>query len=213
LPLRSLRSTHNPRLYAKFGQQPIYGPHDANAKLPLQDEIGFPRPGHPAPKRELFDFGGRLPAWKGAIKQGVQRPVAGYGFGTEERVFVDRYYPFLSNRPENSYIGTFLQLGVVGGVLLVVLIVLAIRAGVRARDDTAAAACLAVVVTGAVVALGQSYLTSVGSPATAPFWLCAFLLATARPARAARTAAEPRARGTTRAPASRTVPPRGARQA
>lgn len=179
------RAKHNPPgLYHQFGHQLTYGPHDAEARLPLEDEIGFPRPGHEA-KRRLFDLGGRAPAWKGAVRQGAQRPVVGYGFGTEERVFVDRYYPFLGDRPENSYIGTFLQLGAVGVVLLLALIALSIRAGLRARRDPAVAACLAVVVTGVVIAVGQSYITSVGSPATAPFWLCAFLLA-ALPRRSAR---------------------------
>jgi hypothetical protein len=175
LPPRAARNP--PSLYQNFGHVPTYGPHDAEALLPLEDEIGFPRPGHSA-KRMLFDLGGRFPAWKGALRQGVQRPVVGYGFGTEERVFVDRFYPFYGDRPENSYIGTFLQLGVAGIVLLVVLIALALRAGLRlhARRDPAVAACLAVVVAGAVIAIGQSYITSVGSPATAPFWLCAFLL-------------------------------------
>jgi hypothetical protein len=176
------RAKHNPPgLYKNFGQQPIYGPHDAEGILPLEDEIGFPRPGHPPKNRAFFDFGGRLPAWKGALHEGAERPVVGYGFGTEERVFVDRYYPFLSGRPENSYIGTFLQLGVVGVLLLLALIAAAVRGSIRARRDPAAAACVAVVVAGAVIALGQSYVTSVGSPATGAFWLCAFLLTAVPP--------------------------------
>ena len=40
-----------------------------------------------------------------------------------------------------------------------------------------AAACAGVFAGGVVLAVTQSFLTSVGSPATAPFWLCAFLLA------------------------------------
>ena len=170
----------NPVLYTEFGQIPVLGPRDAAALLPLQDEIGFPGRGGSEAKRTLLDAGGRWPAWKGAAGQAADRPAAGYGFGLEDRVFVDRYYPFFSERPENSYIGIFLQLGVAGlAAFLAVLAAFAVYAvrALRARPDrAAAAACAAVVAAGLVLALAQSYLTSVGSPATAPFWVCAFLL-------------------------------------
>src|SRR5207253_10666321 len=125
---------------------------------------------------------GRLPAWRGAVEQAAQRPLEGYGFGTEERVFVDRYYPFLSDRPENSYIGMLLQLGAVGLLAFLALVGSIAWQGVRVlsrlRPDQrpAGAACLAVVAAGLVIAIAQSYITSVGSPPTAPFWLCAFML-------------------------------------
>ncbi len=188
------RAKKNPTVNVQFGQTPVFGPHDAAALLPLQDEFGFPRPGRPEPHRSLFDAGGRLPAWKGAVKQAAQRPLAGYGFGMEDKVFVDRYYPFFSGRPENSYIGALLQLGAVGFVLLLAFFVLVAREGVdvlrrlapAARDPVAA--CLGVTAAGAVVGVAQSYLTSVGSPAAAPVWICAFLLGALAPARPRPTA-------------------------
>jgi hypothetical protein len=208
------RSKTNPTINVQFGQTPILGPHDAAPLLPLSDEFGFPRPGRPAPHRSLFDAGGRLPAWEGALKQAAQRPLAGYGFGMEDKVFVDRYYPFLSDRPENSYIGALLQLGAVGLVLLVVFFVLVARDGTRvlrrlapeARDPVAA--CLGVLAAGAVVGIAQSYLTSVGSPATAPVWICAFLLgalAPVPPRPTARGSAPQRVRGS--AQPTRPAPP------
>ena len=43
---------------------------------------------------------GRTQAWRGAIGQAEQRPVVGYGFGTESRVFIDRWSGFVGSVPE-----------------------------------------------------------------------------------------------------------------
>lgn len=162
------------------------GPRDAQAKVPLQAEIGFPAPRAPIRRRSFFDSSGRLPAWRGALEQAAERPLAGYGFGTEERVFVDRYFLFYSSVPENSYIGALVQLGVVGTLLLLALLGALIVRGWRslaAVDDPSAravGALLGVVACGLVLAASQSYVTSAGSPASPTFWLCALLLATLR---------------------------------
>ena len=165
--------------------------YDAQARLPLESEIGFPRPGAAPYRRSFFDSSGRVPAWKGALEQVAERPGAGYGFGTEEKVFVDRYFLFYSALPENSYIGALLQLGLVGLVLLLALVgALVLRAwrslsALNVPESRAAGALLGVVGCGLVLAASQSYITSAGAPASPTFWLCALLLA-ALPARAAR---------------------------
>ena len=46
--------------------------------------------------------------------QAAERPIAGYGFGTEDTVFVDRFYSFDGGFVENTYLGLFLQLGAAG---------------------------------------------------------------------------------------------------
>ena len=175
----------NPVLYSEFGVQLPLGPSDAQFILPLESEFGFPAEGFEAKgrPRSLFSTSGRASAWEGAVKQALERPVLGYGFGTEDRVFVDRFYTFYSSTVENSFLGAALQLGVVGlGLLLALIAALAAR-GVRALGSMAgparpvAAACLGVVAAGVVLGMTQSFLTSVGNPATAPFWLSAFLLA------------------------------------
>jgi O-Antigen ligase len=160
---------------------PPLGPADAQARLPLESEIGFPAPGDDPFRRSLFTSSGRLDAWRGALDQARERPVAGYGFGTEDGVFADRYYLHYSALVENSYLGTLLQLGLVGlGLLLAALVLLAARALAHDRFPAsirgAAAACAGAVVCGLFLAFSQSFLTSVGSPAMIPFWLCAFLL-------------------------------------
>jgi O-antigen ligase len=171
----------NPRI---FPQEPaLLGRKDAQGILPLQNEIGSPSPYAKPYRRGFFDTSGRTPAWRGALKQALRRPLLGYGFGTEEKVFVDRYYLFFSNRIENSYLATMLQLGLIGLAVLVSLLVAIVLLGwrgLRSVDGHArgvGAACLGVVTAGVLIAVTQSYLTSVGSTAAAPFWIAAFLLA------------------------------------
>jgi hypothetical protein len=157
-------------------------PNDAQCSLRLEDEIGRPT-GFEAPKgRSIFGSSGRLDAWRGALREGAERPGVGFGFGTESKAFTDRYYTFQGGVPENSYIGMFLQLGAVGFLLLVglavALLVAAVRA-VRTSDSESrgvAAACAAILLVGLGLALFQSYLYAAGNTATLSVWLGAFLV-------------------------------------
>jgi O-Antigen ligase len=188
----------DPILNPDFGARKPIGPADAQFILPLESEINLPDFGTKTKPRRLFETSGRLTAAAGALGQAAERPVVGYGFGTEERAFVDRYYNFTAERVENSYVAIVLQLGVVGVALLLAFLGLTAVRGVQlvlrldgyARRVTAAA--LGVFAGGLVLGGTQSFMMSVGSPATAPFWLATFLLggatlATARAARAHRT--------------------------
>lgn len=148
------------------------------------NEIGRPPPGEPeaAYQRTLFSSSGRAQAWDGALREALERPLLGYGFGTEELVFIDRYYIFQGSRPENSYLGFLLQLGFVGlglylaiGVAAAVALRRSLRLGAAPRG--AVAACAGVVAAGFVIAVFQSYVYSVGNVATVTFWTAAFLLA------------------------------------
>lgn len=150
------------------------------------NELGRPRPGEQAVvnHRTLFTSSGRAQAWDGAIRQSMERPLLGYGFGTEELVFDDRYYVFQSGRPENSYIGLALQLGLaglglflLGGVLLAVVFFRCVRRWQRFRPVPLA--CAGIVASGLVLALIQSYVYAVGNVATVSFWLASFLLGAA----------------------------------
>jgi MFS family permease len=153
------------------GNTEPYTPNDAEYILRMGDELGA---GSSGSSRSVFDTSGRVQAWEGALRQGDDRPLLGYGFGTEKRVFVDRYRDFEGGVPENSFIGLFLQLGAVGLAvflaLLAALVVAALRAGGRV-----AAVGLAVLATGIVLAVVQSYLYAVGNVATLGVWICAFL--------------------------------------
>jgi hypothetical protein len=151
----------------------------------LSDDVGHPPFGVAETTRKprtLFGSSGRAQAWNGALKLGAERPVAGYGFGTEDRVFVDRYADFNSNTPENSYIGLFLQLGAVGLAAFVAFlagIVVRGALGLSRLGDAErrlAAACAGAVVAGLLLAVFQSYVYAVGNNATASLWICVFLL-------------------------------------
>ena len=157
-------------------------PEGAERVLPLRDEIGFPAPDESEPGRTLFTSGGRARAWKGALDQVAERPVVGYGFGTEELAFVDRYHLFFATRVENTYIGTALQLGAVGFVALLAVLGAVLWQGRRVPKLAppglrhVGAASFAAVVSGVVLAGTQSYVTSAGSVGGPPFWLCLFCL-------------------------------------
>jgi hypothetical protein len=119
---------------------------------------------------------GRVFAWLWAVRQGLEVPVLGYGFGSEAAVFVDRFYLFESSLTENSFVGMFLQLGIVGVLLLLLpflvvgqVVLRAVRRDADNRSIVAAAA--GVVGAGFVVAFFQSYLYSVGNLATLTLWL------------------------------------------
>lgn len=169
---------------APITPRPPYG--DANLILRLQDDVGHPGLGSPDPNegsRRLVGSSGRMDAWEGALNQGAERPVVGHGFGTESRVFQDRYLFFNSAVPENSYVGLFLQLGVLGvlafGVLAAAVLVGAGR-GIRSLDGPRrglAAACTGAFAGGLALALVQSYVYAAGNNATFALWLSGFLAA------------------------------------
>lgn len=147
----------------------------------LQDEEGRPVTGggkdisHP-----LLGSSGRATAWVGAVKQANQRPATGYGFGTEDRVFVDRFYFFQGDRPENSWVGMYLQLGAAGVLILLafwVSLFPAVWSAVRRPRDDAGAALVAACTAGLLLTIPQSYFYSVGNVATATVWFLAALLA------------------------------------
>jgi O-antigen ligase len=154
---------------------------DVEKALPLSFDIGTSlRSGAPAYGHGLFGSSGRSVAWRGALDTAQQRPALGFGFGTEAKVFVDRYALFEGGVPENSYIGLDLQLGAIGVLAFALLAVAILVASARGlRRAPPASACAAVFVAGLVAAVGQSYIYSVGNVGTATLWICGFLGAAA----------------------------------
>lgn len=146
------------------------------------DEIGNPL----LTKKNTSTAGsGRISAWEGALRTAGERPALGYGFGTEQKVFIDRWYYFNGGSAENSFLGILLQLGLVGIALISVFgIALLYRASrlvatVREAGESAIAAGLGVLVSAVGVMVIQSYLYSVGNVATATVWISIFLLGAA----------------------------------
>jgi hypothetical protein len=167
---------------ARTTSKPAPPPRYLNVQgaYPLEFDIGSQGANRIQPtSRPLFGLSGRSQAWSGAITLGDKRPVAGYGFGTERNVFVDRYALFASDLPENSYIGLYLQLGVVGLACFVALVIALIVAALRATSRWSAAVPLGVLLAALLLAMVQSYIYSVGNVATMTVWICAFLGAAA----------------------------------
>lgn len=140
----------------------------------LADELYRVYPG----ARSLFHANGRLQTWFVAIEQGDSRPLLGFGFGTENDVFIDRVYDFQGDYVENSWIGLYLQLGAVGLISFVALVgaatVLALR---RGEEGAPGPASVGVVTAGLALMFVQSYVYSVGNVATVAFWLSVFVAA------------------------------------
>jgi O-antigen ligase len=156
--------------------------------LRLQDDVGRPPPGAQARDegRQLLGSSGRVDAWGGALEQAGDRPLLGYGFGTEPKVFVDRYVGFNSGVPENSYVGVLLQLGLVGlGALLAIAVALLVplargRGRLDAEQRTVVAAGVGALAAGLVLGMFQSFLYAPGNNATAALWISAFVVAAVR---------------------------------
>jgi O-antigen ligase len=146
----------------------------------LQDDIGSALPGKTAAdsKRTFLGTSGRAEAWVGALEDAAERPLVGYGFGTEPIVFVDRYIAFQGSYVENSYIGLVLQLGAAGLLLFVLFVVLAGRRLVRGLRGAASAeqrrlpaGFAGAAAAGLVLAITQSFAYSAGNVATLTFWI------------------------------------------
>jgi hypothetical protein len=149
---------------------------DIQAIYPLEFDIGTMLPGEQAPtSRTLFGLSGRGEAWRGALDLADQRPALGYGFGTEDRVFVDRYANFAGGLPENSYIGLYLQLGAAGVAAFALLVASLVIAAARAAPRREGAVVLGVVAAALMLGMVQSYIYSVGNIGTVTVWVCAFL--------------------------------------
>jgi hypothetical protein len=157
----------------------------ANAELvlPLNQEIGNPwwTRTQGDSRRSLFNTNVRARAWEGTYHRALGRPLLGYGFGAEQWAFVNRYYAFDSQNPENAYLGLFLQLGVVGPIVFLATAALCVVAGARASLRGSRTALAAVGATAAALAAGlsQSYFHGPGGIAFVALWMSLLVCGTA----------------------------------
>jgi hypothetical protein len=132
--------------------------------------------------RSLFRTSGRTGAWRGAVKTADRRPALGWGFGTEDRVFENRYYGYQGNLVGSSWVGLYLQLGAIGVAVLVALWVAlgaaATRVARRLRGDPVALTCAAIALAGLPITFVESWIYAAGNIACLAFWLGALLLGT-----------------------------------
>ncbi len=166
------------------GSHPNPGYTNVEGVFPLDSDIGTLLVDSKPTQRTLFGLTGRGEAWRGAIDLGDKRPLVGYAFGTEGRVFVDRWTDFVGGLPENSYIGMYLQLGAAGLLTLGALILAVVLAAVRRPNRWETAGPLGAFAAALILGFVQSYFYSVGNIATLALWTAAFVAA-ARPLRRA----------------------------
>jgi O-antigen ligase len=161
---------------SSVGIKPKPGYINVGVEYPFEFDVGFQGPGEAAPThRTLFGLSGRGEAWRGAIGLADGRPALGYGFGTEERVFINRYTNFVGGTPEDSYIGLYLQVGAIGLAAFVALVGALAFGSLRERTSPVASVSMAVLASALVLAVVQSYIYSVGDIGAVTVWVCAFL--------------------------------------
>lgn len=119
-------------------------------------------------------FSGREEIWHFAVSLWEQQPWLGYGFRTGEIAF--RRAGFSGGAAFNSYLQSLLEVGVLGVLPLVAMLVALIWGLMRARSSvqTGLAALVAV---GLLVCLTESSLLGLGHPIAWVFWLCGGALA------------------------------------
>lgn len=129
-------------------------------------------------------LGGRLHIWPVALQLITEKPFFGYGFGTEEFLFVLKKHTMLGYHiylTHNSYLGMTLQLGVVGAIIFFLpLFILSFKELFSKRTDEAVPllryALRATLIAGLICAFYESWIYVVGNPVAFPYWIAVMLL-------------------------------------
>ena len=127
----------------------------------------------------------RTEKWTKGVQYLVEKPLLGFGFGTEDQLFafhgIDvEDYMYTGAYIHQSYLGLALQLGLVGAALFFIplglLVVREVGRISSSRHDVLRSALLAVVLAALTSAFMTSWLYSMGNEAALPFWICVMLL-------------------------------------
>jgi O-antigen ligase len=138
-------------------------------------------------------LGGRLEVWPLALNFFADRPIFGYGFGTEEqllplkgithilkgttRLIFEKHFGLYVH---NAYLGMLLQLGIVGFILFFVPLFILLFKELSLRRDSPIPslryALQASLMAGLTVAFYESFIYSVGNTVAFPFWIIVMLL-------------------------------------
>lgn len=148
---------------------------DAERVLPLTAEVGSPywTRRSVSTHRAFFDTSVRWRALRGSVERAMERPLLGWGYGAELEAFVNRYYGFDSQNPENGYVGILLQLGVIGLLLFLWAVGACVLAGIRACLRTpgyVGAAAVGAAAAALLLGLSQSYFHGPGNIAFVAAW-------------------------------------------
>ena len=138
------------------------------------------------PRSEHFiSLSSRTGKWRMGLQYLLERPLQGFGFGTEHQLFsfhqVDENdYIRTGEYFHNSYLGLALQVGIIGALMLYVPLGILLFKEVRFlfidRNDSFRASLLAVSLTSMIGATASSDLYSMGNAKAFPFWISIMLL-------------------------------------
>ncbi len=128
-------------------------------------------------------MGGRVEIWPIALQLIADKPIFGYGFGTEDKLVRPGY----SKGPRseisyihNSYLGIMLQLGIFGLILFFAPLLILLLKELFSMQDSAVPllrrALRASMIAGLLCAIFESWVYSVGNAQTFPFWIIVMLL-------------------------------------
>ena len=127
----------------------------------------------------------RTDKWRLGLKYFMERPLQGFGFGTEDRLFAyhdvnPQDYQLSGASMHNSYLGLVLQVGIVGAALFYVplasLLFYELLTTRKIHKKPLLTALLSVVITCMVAAMFSSDLYSMGNAKSFVFWISVMLL-------------------------------------
>ena len=127
----------------------------------------------------------RTDKWRLGLEYFLERPLQGFGFGTEDQLFSyhdvnPQNYQLSGAYMHNSYLGLVLQVGVIGAALFYVplasLLFYELFTTRKTRKKPLLTALLSVVITCMVAAMFSSDLYSMGNAKSIVFWISVMLL-------------------------------------
>jgi exopolysaccharide production protein ExoQ len=151
-----------------------------------------------APGQSKFSalLSGRNEVWAATADLIGNRPLAGYGFGTGDKLLkASQFKHFAGFTPHNAYLQILLELGALGTVLLLAPLAVALRrvlGAIRLRSSPAEVAAFGAVLLGGLLdGIFEDVFEAAGSPFAPLIWLsCAVVLVRVR-SRAPAPALEP----------------------
>ena len=127
----------------------------------------------------------RTDKWRVGLEYFLERPLQGFGFGTEDQLFdyhdvEDNAYIRTGSYFHNSFLGLSLQVGLIGALLfyvpLGILLYREMCVSFIDQHDSLRTSLLAVALTCMVAAIASSDLYSMGNTKALPFWISIMLL-------------------------------------
>jgi len=128
-------------------------------------------------------LGGRLEIWPVALTLIMNKPIFGYGFGTEDKLIELKKIilrQHVGAYVHNSYLGMLLQLGIIGFIIFYIpLFILLFKELFLTRDTPVSLlryALRASLIAGLICCIYESWIYSVGNAVAFPFWILVMLL-------------------------------------